>query len=232
MCSLTFGVVPKFQHMNDDIRKFIKTDRRDFKGDPFDINTADPDPIKQFSTWFEQLLELATLDAYAFVLATSGVGNMPSGRVLYMRDLSNRGLTFYTNYYSDKGRELDANPQASCVFFWPALNRQVRIAGRTEKLTSAESDEYFNSRPRESRIGAWASEQSTVLKDREVLVKRVEEFTQKFADIEVPRPPHWGGYLLIPETFEFWQGRESRLHDRLLYSKDSSSHWSIDRLSP
>ncbi len=218
--------------MNEDLRKFIQSDRRDFKSDPLESHITDHSPVNQFGAWFQDVIDLKLPDPYAFVLATAGMDGTPAGRVLYMRDLTERGLTFFTNYNSEKGRELSENPRAACVFFWSQLNRQVRINGRIEKLSSSESDDYFNSRPRESRIGAWASNQSSVIANRKILDDRVKELTAEYEGKDVPRPPHWGGYMVIPVSFEFWQGRESRLHDRLWYERNFEGNWKIVRLSP
>ena len=164
-------------------------------------------------------------------LATSGGNGAPCARIVLLKSFDDQGFVFYTNYHSRKGSELADNPQACLLFYWPQLWRQVRIEGRAEKVSDAESEQYFHSRPLGSKTGAWASEQSTVIENRNVLEKRFEEFDSRFGD-NVPRPPHWGGYRVRPTVIEFWQGQENRLHDRLRYTLQPDGEWLIERLAP
>ena len=194
---------------------------------------ADRDPIIQFERWFKELSQhgVSELDAISMTLATADENGQPSARIVLLKSYDSQGFVFYTNYHSRKGRELDQNPRVSLLFYWPAVARQVRIEGTVEKVSPEESDRYFDSRPLGSRIGAWASEQSQAVKNRELLEKRFAEYHEKFGD-NVPRPPHWGGYRVKPATIEFWQGRDNRLHDRLRYSLQADGSWLIERLAP
>jgi pyridoxamine 5'-phosphate oxidase len=190
------------------------------------------DPIAQLHAWLDQAAATGASDATAMVLATATADGLPSARVVLLKGLDERGLTFFTNYLSRKGREMAANPRAAATFFWPEIERQVRVEGGVEAITPAESDEYFRSRPVNSQLSAWVSDQSEVVTGgRAELDRRLAGLTAKFAGNEVPRPPHWGGYRLSPFAMEFWQGRPGRLHDRLRYSR-SAGHWRIDRLAP
>lgn len=189
------------------------------------------DPVAQLNTWYAEAESAGVVEPNAMVLGTIDVHGHPDARVVLARGIDATGITFYTNRESDKGAQLAANPRASVVFAWLELHRQVRVRGRVSLVDDATSDEYFASRPRESRIGAWASDQSRVLSDRSELEARVADTTARWEGTEVPRPPHWGGYLISFETIEFWQGRPSRLHDRFRYSR-SADGWRIDRLSP
>jgi len=218
--------------VKEELREYIQKNRRDFQNEELDEHSAQKDPFKLFEKWFEELLKSEVLDPYAFTLATSGSDNQPSARVLYMRDVTEKGITCYTNYNSQKGKDLSENPRFSANFFWPELARQVRFAGTVKKVEGSNSDDYFNSRPRESKVGAWASNQSSELLNRRELEDKVKTYTEKFEGQKVPRPPHWGGYLLMPNEIEFWQGRESRLHDRLRYRKVEEGKWQLNRLSP
>jgi pyridoxamine 5'-phosphate oxidase len=218
--------------MKEELRQFIHSDRRDFVSDPLDELHVQSDPVLQFAHWFEDAVRQKLTDPYAFLLATACSDGFPAARVMYMRDFTQRGLTFFTNYESEKGRHLAENPRASCVFFWSELHRQVRLSGPVEKVSPKESDEYFMSRPRQSRIGAWASAQSSVIDGRQVLDARMAQYTQQFEGAEVTRPPHWGGFIVKPVRIEFWQGRESRLHDRLLFERQGDGPWRMVRLSP
>lgn len=191
----------------------------------------DNDPLTQFRIWFNEAVQANITEANAMVLSTVE-NNRPSARVVLLKDLNEQGFSFFTNYLSKKGRQLETNPQAALTFFWKELERQVRVEGRIVKVSEAESTEYFAVRPRGSQIGAWASEQSTAIADRAILEERTQDFESKFEDQPVPRPAHWGGYRLIPDYIEFWQGRPSRLHDRLVYQKDENGNWQIERLSP
>ena len=191
------------------------------------------DPIAQFRLWFEEAVAAGIREPNAMTLATSARDGRPSARMVLLKGFDQRGFTLYTNYESRKGSELRENPWAALVLFWVDLERQIRIEGRVELVDVPESDAYFASRPLESRIGAWASPQSQVLPDRATLEKKVEELQTAYAGQEVPRPPFWGGFRVVPTTIEFWQGRPSRLHDRLRYRRPAEDgDWIIERLSP
>lgn len=193
----------------------------------------DPNPIRQFERWFTDANAsgMSEQDAVSMTLATANANGQPCARIVLMKSFDDQGFVFYTNYHSRKGEELADNPRACLLFYWSPLWRQVRIEGTVEKVSEAESDEYFHSRPFGSKIGAWASDQSKPVENRAQLEKQFEDFSWKFAD-NVPRPPHWGGYRVKPEVIEFWQGRENRLHDRLLYRLQPDSSWVIERLAP
>lgn len=190
------------------------------------------DPIRQFEEWFQQALAANIPEPNAMTLATATPDGQPSARIVLLKGCDARGFTFFTNYESPKGRELDANPRAALVFFWPTLERQVRVTGRVAKVTRAESEAYFHQRPVEHQLGAWASHQSQVLATREELDRRFEEMRRQFAGQTVPLPPYWGGYRLWPEVIEFWQARPGRLHDRFRYTRQANGGWKIERLSP
>lgn len=193
---------------------------------------ADSNPFKQFQVWFNEALEADILEPNAMSLATITPDGRPSARMVLLKDFDERGFVFFTNYQSAKGQHLKENPWVALVFWWGLLERSVRIEGRVVEVTPQESDGYFQSRPWESRLGAWASEQSQVISSREILEKRLEQLKQEYLDQEVSRPPHWGGFRVIPDRIEFWQGRPNRLHDRLCYCLESDGSWRIERLSP
>jgi pyridoxamine 5'-phosphate oxidase len=188
------------------------------------------EPFELFSNWYAQAFKAECLEPNAFVLSTVDYKSHPSSRILYLKELINNKFVFYSNYQSHKGKDLAANPKASMLFFWPSLQRQVRIEGFCEKVSEETSDTYFKSRPRGSQIGAWASHQSDQLNDRKDLEKRLEMYAEKFPDL-VERPPHWGGYEIKPTLIEFWQGRPSRLHDRIVYEL-ADGNWEIYRKNP
>ena len=192
----------------------------------------DPDPIKQFSNWFTAAIEAEIRDVNAMSLATAGRDAKPSVRVVLLKGFDQDGFVFFTNYESEKGVQLEANPYASLAFYWIELDRQIRIAGKTEKTSRQESEGYFHSRPIGSQLGAWASRQSEVLDGRRVLDARMVEMTERFGDNPIPLPPHWGGYRVEPDTMEFWQGRPNRLHDRFRYRRQTDGSWLIERLAP
>lgn len=196
----------------------------------FDVSDADPDPLRQFEAWYDAVADQLP-QPNAVVVATSDIDGHPGARTLLLRGLDARGLVFFTNYESAKGRALDSNPRAEMLFVWLEVHRQVRVAGPVARLPSAESDVYFATRPRHSQIGAWASPQSEVVPDRAELDRQVAEVELRFEGRPVPRPPHWGGYRVEPEVWEFWQGRSDRLHDRIRYRRQEGG-WVTERLAP
>ncbi len=207
--------------------------RNEYHGGGIDLGNFAEDPIVQFERWMEEAIGSNVKEPNAVHLATADATGRPSGRIVLLRDFSERGFSFFTNYGSRKGDDLEQNNQASMTFFWSELYRQVRIGGRVYKLPADESDAYFRSRPRESQISAVASQQSRILENRELLEKSAAEIDEKYRDRPVPRPDDWGGYCLSPEYVEFWQGREHRLHDRLQYIKtDGGMAWTIRLLFP
>lgn len=205
--------------------------RKSYERAELDETASDADPRKQFESWLQQALNAQVPEASAMTLATVGEGGRPSTRVVLLKGCDARGLVWYTNYDSRKGRELAAHPFAALQFHWVELERVVRIEGRVQKVDDAESDAYFRSRPLDSRIGAWASPQSQVIPSRATLVANAAKFGARYA-LNPPRPPHWGGYRLVPDQWEFWQGRKSRLHDRLHYRLDVANQWVRERLAP
>lgn len=205
--------------------------RRDFESEGLDREQLDDDPVKQFQQWFEDARTAGILEPNAMSLATTGRSGMPDIRTVLLKYFDNHGFVFYTNYTSRKAQEMTENPQAALLFPWLGLNRQIRIQGSVEKVSKAESLRYFASRPRGSQIGAWVSEQSRAITSRGLLEQKVAEMKQKFSSGEVPLPGFWGGYRVVPERIEFWQGRPSRLHDRFEYVREADG-WNIQRLQP
>jgi pyridoxamine 5'-phosphate oxidase len=189
-------------------------------------------PFDQFRTWLDQALAAQLPQPLGMALATATADGKPSNRMVLLRGCDERGFVFFTNYESRKAQELDSNPQAALVFYWAELDRQVRIEGSVERISAAESDVYFQSRPRGSRLGAWASPQSQIIPNREVLDRRMEELVAEYGEADIPRPPHWGGYRVIPLIIEFWQGQPNRLHDRLRYRRVGEKSWCLERLAP
>jgi len=205
-------------------------DRIDYqKNEGLEINNLIKNPFDQFKHWFNFAKDQDAFHANAMALSTIH-NNRPSSRIVLLKELDTTGFTFYTNYNSAKSKEISENKYASLLFFWKESERQIRIEGILEKVAESSSDEYFKTRPRESQIGAWASPQSQVI-SREELEKRVNEFSLKFENQAIPRPDYWGGFRLVPEKFEFWQGRAGRLHDRFIYEK-KNNHWDIYRIAP
>jgi pyridoxamine 5'-phosphate oxidase len=199
------------------------------------LNETDlePNPFKQFERWFDDAVaEKRIVEANAMTVATASAGARPSARIVLLKNFGADGFVFYTNYDSQKGLELAENPHAALLFHWAPLERQVRISGMVGKVERRESEAYFRSRPRETQLGAWASRQSTVIESRKVLDKQLEEAQLRYQNEDVALPPYWGGYRVVPQEFEFWQGRKSRLHDRLCYTLQPNGRWLIARLSP
>jgi pyridoxamine 5'-phosphate oxidase len=212
------------------LNEFTKNLRHDFEKANLSEKDAKADPFKQFELWFEHAVKAGVHEPNAMVLSTCTKKGKPSSRIVLLRGLKDHGFNFFTNYGSRKGKELKENPYASLLFYWPDLERQVRIEGKVVFAPAKISDEYFNSRPRISRLGAWASPQSKVLKGRKELENLVSEYGEKYLE-EIPRPKHWGGYILKANYYEFWQGRQSRLHDRITYTLKNGK-WKRERLAP
>ena len=206
--------------------------RKEYASETLLENDVDAHPIQQFQKWWDQALKADILEPNAMTLATASADGLPSARIVLLKGFHERGFVFYTNYRSFKAMQLEENPKASLLFHWKELERQVRIMGVIEKIPANESDEYFNSRPAGSRVGAWASPQSQVIENRQWLEKEFEKRIKEFENNTIPRPPHWGGYLVKPVIIEFWQGRYSRLHDRIQYSLEEDGNWKIERLAP
>jgi pyridoxamine 5'-phosphate oxidase len=210
---------------------FSKT-RVEYQKGALDIDSIDHDPIRQFQVWFDEATKSEPHEPNACALATVGSDQQPSVRIVLLKGIDQQGLIFFSNYDSRKGRELESNNRAALVFYWGSLERQVRIEGVVERVSEAESDEYFARRPRDSQFGSAVSSQSAVAASRTELERAMEELRRAVGDGPVPRPPHWGGYRVVPTMFEFWQGRENRLHDRIRFLKSGATEWKIDRLWP
>lgn len=210
----------------------IATLRHDYIARGLRRADLDPDPIRQFAQWFEEAAAAQIRDVNAMSLATAAPEGAPSARIVLLKAVSERGFVFFTNYGSEKGRQLERNPKGALNLFWVQLERQIRIEGEVEKTSREESEEYFHSRPAGSQLGAWASSQSEVIADREALDASLSEVTDRFAGGEIPLPPRWGGYRVKPEMIEFWQGRPNRLHDRFRYTRQKDGSWLIERLAP
>ena len=214
----------------EDYLEELKNDHSNFRKDKLDHPDHD-NPFDQFDEWFKEAFNEGVTEVNACVLSTVSPDQEPSSRIVYLKELIDEQFVFYSNYKSEKGRHLESNPNASMLFFWKEKERQIRISGTVEKIAPEISDAYFKMRPRESQLGAWASSQSEVLNTREELEMRLDFYSKEFTG-EVPRPEHWGGYALNATKVEFWQGRVSRLHDRIVYEKDDSGKWEIYRLNP
>jgi pyridoxamine 5'-phosphate oxidase len=194
-------------------------------------SSVSPDPFKQFELWFTEAAKVGFIDYTAMSLATSSKEGKPSTRMVLLKKFDEKGFEFFTNYESKKGKDLKENPQACLLFYWDKIERQVRIEGKVEKVSHKESEDYFATRPFKSRLGAWASPQSSVIESRTFIIKEVVKYFMKFGSKNIPLPPYWGGYRLVPDAFEFWQGRPNRLHDRIVYVKKKNK-WEIKRLAP
>jgi pyridoxamine 5'-phosphate oxidase len=205
--------------------------RKEYTSAGLDKADVDPDPIVQFQEWFEKVIDADLHEPNAMILATATADGKPSARTVLLKGYDERGFVFYTNYEGRKAVELESNPRAALVFYWGELERQVRVEGTVSRVPVEESDEYFASRPRGSRLGAWASEQSRFVDGRRTLEQKLHSLQAEYENREVPRPPFWGGYRVEPEAIEFWQGREDRLHDRLVYRRGDGA-WRIERLQP
>ena len=208
---------------------FLNDTRKEYTQFEFNKSKALESPFEQFNDWFEFAKKEALFEPNAITLSTS-MNNQPNSRVVLLKAFDENGFVFFSNYNSQKAQEIENNPKVSANIFWPKIERQIKILGAAEKITAKESDEYFNTRPRDSQLSAWASNQSEEIKDRNQLDKKLEEYKTKFPT-DVPRPNHWGGYRIIPHYFEVWQGRENRYHDRICYKK-TDSNWTIFRLNP
>ena len=209
----------------------ISSIRKDYQLHSLSESDVHANPVVQFSQWWDEALKSDIVEVNAMTLSTITAAGRPSARIVLLKGFDEKGFVFYTNYESNKGQQLDAYPYASLVFFWKELERQVRVEGRCERVSSAESDEYFYSRPLGSKLGAWASPQSKIIEGREILDKNAAALLEQYASGEVPRPLHWGGYRVVADTVEFWQGRSNRLHDRIKYSHQDGA-WRIERLAP
>lgn len=212
-------------------RSSLKNIRRDYNHSELSKASVNKDPLVQFNNWFNEIVNAKIIDPSAMVLATVAETNMPSTRIVLLKEVDVKGFVFFTNYLSRKAKDLETNPNASLLFYWKEMNRQLRIEGIIEKVKTKISEDYFHTRPRESQISAWVSKQSSIVPDRNFLDIKYNELDEEFGNDEIPLPDYWGGYRLIPEYFEFWQGRESRLHDRICYRKEKGN-WKIFRLAP
>jgi len=216
----------------NNVNKIIRSIRSNLDALNLDKNNVDKNPMIQFEHWMENALEAKVPEPNAMTLATVNKKGQPDTRIVLLRGMDKNGFSFFTNYKSAKGKEINENKKVCLNFYWAELARQVRVKGVVEKLSSKISDEYFHSRPYESQLGAWASDQSEEIESREMLEKKYKELALKFSKGKIKRPPHWGGFIVKPFSIEFWQGRANRLHDRVLYEKNKSGKWNISRLAP
>ncbi|MDR0801397.1 pyridoxamine 5'-phosphate oxidase [Fluviicola sp.] len=214
----------------DDVLKVIRNDHHQFDQGKLEEHFGN-EPFKLLSCWLREAIEKPTTEPNAMIVSTIGLDGFPRSRVVYWKELLEEGIVFYTNYLSDKGKAIEANPKIHALLYWPEMERQISISGLAEKIPAEMSDAYFESRPRGSKLGAWASHQSELLASREELEERVVAFAEKFPDV-VPRPEHWGGYIIKPLNVEFWQGRLSRLHDRIVFNLKSGNSWELYRKNP
>jgi len=214
------------------VQKDLSSLRKEYSDTVLDEKTVSLNPLDQFEKWMNDALSAEIPEPNAMNLATATSDGRPSSRIVLLKELNEAGFVFYTNYQSQKGLEIEQNPYGALNFFWGELERQVRIEGFLERTDSKASDEYFQSRPRGSQIGAWASPQSQHIASRDLLEKRSEELNRRFENKEIPRPAQWGGYILVPDMIEFWQGRPNRLHDRIKYTLDKNGTWQIHRVAP
>jgi pyridoxamine 5'-phosphate oxidase len=214
----------------ENLESFIRNERHDFSKGAIEQSSLMSNPADQLKAWLKDAIDNNLPEPYAVALATSA-NNKPTTRIVYVRGFMEESMVFYTNYNSKKGKELAENPSASLCFYWAEAQRQVRVEGTVQKAPKKLSDEYFASRPRQSQIGAWASEQSENMRSRAELEEKIQLYTNKFKDTDVPRPDFWGGYIFTPHYYEFWQGRTNRLHDRITYSKEENN-WKVTRLFP
>lgn len=217
--------------MIEEVSNYLSKIRHEFTSQELNESAAGDNPLELYAKWLEEAVGSQILDPKAMVISTVDSENKPSSRVVYNRGMNEEGIRFYTNYSSKKGNDLETNPHICANVFWSEMERQIRIQGVVTKLSSVESDAYFAERPRESQIGAWASSQSELVKDREELMRLTDEYRKKFEGGEVTRPPHWGGYFITVNYFEFWQGRPARLHDRIVFEKENDS-WKKYRVAP
>ncbi|MBX3165178.1 MAG: pyridoxamine 5'-phosphate oxidase [Bacteroidetes bacterium] len=215
----------------DKLERYIEQLREDFTSGAFSEKEANENPFSQFHQWLQQAVDAKVTEVQAMLLSTVSQDNKPSSRIVYLREFENNQFWFYTNYNSRKAQNLQSNPNASLTFFWSELERQIRIEGTIQRATAEQSDAYFNSRPYESKIGAWASNQSHLLKSREDLEEKINQLQKQFTPETIKRPEHWGGFVLTANYYEFWQGRQSRLHDRISYEL-KNNEWNISRMFP
>ena len=213
-------------------KEVIENLRKEYSSESLSEKDVAKDPIKQFGRWFKEAMEANIIEPNAMTLATTSIDRKPSARIVLMKGYEERGFLFYSNYLSAKGKEMAKNPVVALVFFWPELARQVRIEGTVEKLTKEESEKYFRTRPKASQIGAVVSPQSQIIEGRDSLEKSWKENETRYENRDIPKPAYWGGYIVKPQVVEFWQGRESRLHDRIVYKKADKQNWKIVRLAP
>jgi len=213
-------------------KEVLKKLRNDFALKTLDKSELVDNPIDQFEKWLQEAVDAEVHEPIACCLSTVSKYGQPSSRIVYIRNITDKGFVLFTNYNSKKGKDIEANPKVCLNFFWPELERQIRIEGIIEKVEDVISDEYFNDRPRSSQIGAWSSNQSEAIPNREALDLAIAEVEKRFDGKTVTRPSHWGGYIVVPNLIEFWQGRKSRLHDRLVYLQTEQNNWIIERLNP